>query len=205
MSTDIEVHSNNPFQKVDLIEQVGTLHLKGYKQGDIAEITGLNRKTVREYITLFQEHLQETVENDPYFLEQVQLNTLKILAEYDEVAKEAWETVEIATREGMTGTRVQALKLALDVSSKRAAVLQLMGVQKTDTEYIARMQKAETVNSLVSNSIRDVVAHCDVCSSKLQPVLREIFAMMADDREGFDSPDEAASHLDIENAVEITE
>jgi len=40
------------------------------------------------------------------------------------------------------------------------------------------MQKAETVNQIISKVIRDVIANCDDCKVKATPMLREAFSMM---------------------------
>lgn len=179
--------SDNIFDKAKKVEQVGLLHLKGYSNSDIAELESISPQTVREYVSQYKIYLENTAEDDPYFLEKVQYNTVKALAEFDEISKEAWETVEIATREGMVSGRNQALKLCLDIATKKAQLHQLMGGTKTDGEYIARMQKAETVNQIISKVIRDVIANCDDCKTKATPMLREAFSMMdsesADDTE----------------------
>jgi len=168
--------------RAEKVEQVGLLYLKGYRTAEIAELEGLSRPTVNSYIEQYKTWVNRKVDDDPYFLERVQHNTLKALSEMDEISKEAWETVEIATREGMVSARTQAIKLCLDIATKKAQLNQLLGGNnKADAEYIARMQRAETVNQMVSGAVRDVVAHCEVCSVKLGPVLREIFAMMSED------------------------
>lgn len=186
------------FDKARRVEKVGLLHLKGYSNADIGELEGLSQPTVRDYISQYKGFLENQAEHDPYFLEKVQFNTIKALAEFDEISKEAWETVEIATREGMVSGRNQALKLCLDIATKKAQLHQLMGGTKTDGEYIARMQKAETVNQIISKVIRDVIADCDSCRDKARPMLREAFSMMS--AEGFSSPEEASESLDFEDA-----
>lgn len=166
------------FEKARKVERVGLLGLKGYSISEISELESISANTVRDYINQYRIHLENTAESDPYFLEKVQFNTIKALAEFDEISKEAWETVEIATREGMVSGRNQALKLCLDIATKKAQLHQLMGGSKTDGEYIARMQKAETVNQIISKVVKDVIADCDVCKPKAQTALREAFAMM---------------------------
>ena len=136
--SNIEV-AETIFDKAAKVERIGILHVKGYSNADIAETEELDRKTVTEYIKQYKAHLEKLVESDPYFLENVQFNTLKALSEFDELSKEAWETVEIATREGMVAARTGALKLALDIANKKAQLHQLMGAAKTDGEYISRM------------------------------------------------------------------
>lgn len=186
------------FDKAKKVEQVGLLNLKGYSVADIAELEGIAPNTVRDYIGQYKHYLENRAEDDPYFLEKVQFNTVKALAEFDEISKEAWETVEIATREGMVAGRNQALKLCLDIATKKAQLHQLMGGTKTDGEYIARMQKAETVNQIISKVVKDIVADCDVCKPKARKALQEAFAMMNSDEQNF--PDDVDEGVDIEDA-----
>lgn len=190
MSDEIE-RQDTIFDKARKVERVGLLGLKGYSVSDIAELESISHNTVREYISQYKIHLEGAAESDPYFLEKVQFNTIKALAEFDEISKEAWETVEIATREGMVSGRNQALKLCLDIATKKAQLHQLMGGSKTDGEYIARMQKAETVNQMISKIIKDIVADCDICKPKAQAALREAFAMMNSEEETADGVDES--------------
>ena len=183
---EIEPHESNGspdtiLDRAEKVEQVGLLYLKGYRVSEIAELEGVSRPTVNSYIEQYKDWINRQVDDDPYFLERVQHNTLKALGEMDEISKEAWETVEIATREGMVSARTQAIKLCLDISTKKAQLNQLLGGNnKADAEYIARMQRAETVNQMVSSSIRDVIAGCESCRDKLSPMLKEVFAMMKD-------------------------
>jgi predicted transcriptional regulator len=184
--SDIEPHTGESvpdtiLDRAERVEQVGLLYLKGYRVSEIAELQDISRATVNSYIEQYKDWINRKVDDDPYFLERVQHNTLKALSEVDEISKEAWETVEIATREGMVSARTQAIKLCLDIATKKAQLNQLLGGNnKADAEYIARMQRAETVNQMVSNGVRDVIAHCDNCRDKLGPILREIFAMMSE-------------------------
>lgn len=186
------------------IETVGLYHLKGYRNSEIAELTGLSNKKINDYISQYQGLLQQSAVDNPYFLEEIQFNTLKVMAELSDISKEIWESVELATQQGMVGARNQALKLALDANSKKAQLLQLTGGGDTnDIEYIARMQKAETVNQIISKVVRDVISECPTCRAKAKPLLREAFAMM--EEEGFKDPGEAADHMDFEDAEVIDE
>lgn len=186
------------FDKAKKVEQVGLLNLKGYSIADIAELEQIDPKTVRDYISQYKSFLEDRAEDDPYFLEKVQFNTIKALAEFDEISKESWETVEIATREGMVAGRNQALKLCLDVATKKAQLHQLMGGTKTDGEYIARMQKAETVNQIISKVVKDIIADCEVCKPKARKALQEAFSMM--NSEDFDASETVDEDIDIEDA-----
>lgn len=190
------------YDKIKKIEEVGKLHVKGYSNSDIAEYLSIRPATVKVYVNEYLAILRKTSEENPFFLEEVQYNTLKALEGMNEVSKEAWETVEIATENGMVSARIQALKLAGDMEDKKAKLLKLMGGNGPDGEYLARMQKAESVNILLSQVIKEVIADCEHCRMKARARLQEAFAMM--ESEGFDDPQQAADHLDFEEA-EIVE
>lgn len=201
MEPSKELDTTPTFDKFKAIQEAGKLHLKGYSNIDIGEVLGLSTKVVKGYVAEYVGILKQLGEENPYFLEEIQFNTLKALDEMNEISKEAWETVEIATQAGMVGARIQALKLALDVGTKKANLHQLMGGTNSDGDYIARMQKAESVNILLSKVIRDVISDCEECRYKARGMLREAFALMEQsEEEGFDSAEHAAEHLDFEDA-----
>lgn len=202
--TELERHDEpEVLHLLRTIEEVGIYHQKGYRNSEIQEVLGLSNRQVKDYIEQYQGLLARAAEDNPYFLEEVQLNTLKVMSELQEISKEIWESVELATQQGMVGARNQALKLALEANSKKAQLLNLMGGGQSDAEYIARMQKAETVNQIISKVVRDVISDCESCRVKARPMLREAFAMM--EEEGFGSPQEAADHLDFQDAEVVNE
>jgi hypothetical protein len=177
--------SNNSEQltlidRLELVDEVGSYHIKGYTVPEIASTLDIEKSDVREYISEFKLILNRQAEDDPYFLERVQLNTIKALAEYDEIGKEAWETVSIATDHGMVSARIQALKLCGELAHKKAQLHQLMNNNQTDVEYVARMQRAESVNGLLSKIIRDVIAQYPDVRDKVQRDLADAFEILDD-------------------------
>ena len=141
--------------KIKDVEEVGLLHVKGYSKNEIATLMSLSVNEVKEYIQEYKLILNRSAEDDPYFLERVQFNTLKALQEFDELSKEAWETINIATDHGMVAARIQAIKLAGEIATKKAQLHKLMGAgNQADTEYIQRMQKAENVNQILSKILK---------------------------------------------------
>jgi predicted transcriptional regulator/bacterioferritin-associated ferredoxin len=197
MTHELERQEPEVYTRMKLIEEVGLYHLKGYRNSEIQEVLGISNSDVKKYIVEYKGLLEKAAEDNPYFLEEVQFNTLRVMAELNDISKEIWESVELATQQGMVGARNQALKLALDSNAKKAQLLNLMGAGGGDAEYIARMQKAETVNQIISKVIRDVISDCDHCRNRARPMLREAFAMM--NEEGFEDAQAAADHLDFEN------
>jgi hypothetical protein len=109
--SDIEpVKEPTIFDKVRIIEDVGQLHVKGYSYSEIGTLLSLKAGEVKEYVNEYKKILNRQAEEDPYFLERIQYNTIKALQEFDQLSKEAWETVNIATDHGMVPARIQAIK-----------------------------------------------------------------------------------------------
>lgn len=186
-------------EELHLVEEAGTLSIKGYNYSNIAELLDITPYKAKQYVQEYFRIIKNEAEEDPYFLERVQQNTLRFLNELDEISKEAWETVNVATDNGMVTARTQALKLALEVTTKKAQLHQLMGGSKPDSEYIARMQKAESVNQILSEVLRDVISDCERCRDMARIKLAEAFSLMenVESEESTDNIDN--EYIDIED------
>jgi len=181
--SDIEpVKSKSLIDKIKDVEQVGLLHVKGYSNREIGALMSLKPNEVKEYVEEYKIILNKTVDEDPYFLERVQFNTIKALQEFDQLSKEAWETITIATDNGMVAARIQAIKLAGEIASKKAQLHKLMGGNQADGEYIARMQKAENVNQILSKILRDVIAKHPAIAEEVRKELEIAFEIMSGER-----------------------
>jgi hypothetical protein len=182
MSEIVERENNTPSIVEELrdIEEAGLLDLKGYRVSEIATVMNITPKKARAFVTNYRELLDKRSMDDPYFLEKVQYNTLKALEEFDEVSKEAWETVTIATDHGMISARVQALKLAGEIAAKKAQLHHLLGGNNADAEYVARMQRAETVNQILSKILRDTVSNYPDIANEVRAELALAFELMED-------------------------
>ena len=177
--SDIEVvKTKSLIEKIKDVEQVGILHVKGYSMREISTLMTLPVNEVKEYIEEYKLILNKTIEEDPFFLEKVQFNTVKALTEFDELSKEAWETINIATDNGMVAARIQAIKLAGELATKKAQLHKLMGGNQTDGEYIARMQKAENVNQILSKILRDVISKYPDIAEEVRKELEIAFEIM---------------------------
>jgi hypothetical protein len=79
----------------------------------------------------------------------------------------------------MVAVRIQALKLASDIAGKKAQLHKLMsGGNGTDNEYIARMQKAENVNQILSKILRDVISKHPEIAEEVRRELEVAFEIM---------------------------
>jgi hypothetical protein len=212
MSNIEPIGEKNIFDKMRVIEDAGQLHVKGYSYHEIATLLSLKIGEAKEYINEYKKILNRQAEDDPYFLERIQFNTIKALQEFDQLSKEAWETVNIATDHGMVPARIQALKLAADIANKKAQLHKLMSGTSGDSDYIARMQKAENVNQTLSRVLRDVISKYPEIADEVRRELSTAFEIMTndddiEDAEIVDSPEfetendsHKASQFETENS-----
>lgn len=163
------------------IEQVGLLHVKGYSVHEISSLVNSTIEKTKDRITEYKKILNRQAELDPYFLEKIQFNTIKALQEFDQLSKEAWETINIATDHGMVPARIQAIKLAAEVATKKAQLHKLMGGNQADAQYISRMQKAENVNQILSKILRDVISKHPQIAEEVRKELEIAFEIMSVD------------------------
>lgn len=166
------------------ITEAGLLHVKGYSNHEISSLLSITPQKAKEYVNEYKKLLQQQADHDPYFLEKLQYNTIKALDEFDQISKEAWETVSIATDHGMLAQRIQALKLAGDIATKKAQLHKLMvGSNNADADYIQRMQKAENVNQILSKILRDVISKYPEIADEVRRELALAFEIMGDEDE----------------------
>lgn len=177
--SDIEQYKEKTLiDKLQDVEDAGLLHVKGYKFSEIASLLSISVKDAKANVEEYKKILSRQADEDPYFLEKLQFNTIKALQEFDQISKEAWETVNIATDHGMVAARIQALKLAGDIATKKAQLHKLMGGNQADTEYIARMQRAESVNQVLSRVLRDVISKHPAIADEVRKELSIAFEIM---------------------------
>lgn len=179
MSNLEHVKRETILDKIKDIEKAGVLHVKGYSYNEISSFLSISVTEAKNYIEEYRKIIQRQAEKDPYFLERIQFNTVKALQEFDQISKEAWETVSIATDHGMVAQRIQALKLAGDIATKKAQLHKLMsGGNQADAEYIQRMQKAESVNGILSRVLRDVISNHPQIADEVRKELAIAFEIM---------------------------
>lgn len=181
MSNIEPIREKTIIEKIKDIEEAGLLYVKGYNYNEIATLLSLKVSDAKDYIAEYKKILERQAEDDPYFLERVQFNTIKALQEFDQLSKEAWETVNIATDHGMVPARIQALKLCGELASKKAQLHKLIGGTNSDGNYIQRMQKAESVNQILSRILRDVISKHPQIADEVRRELAIAFEIMGKD------------------------
>lgn len=170
-------HTPELIEEYNDTEQAGLLKLKGYNYTEIAQEMGITPKKAKAYVQKYMELIRFQATSDPDFLDRVEENTILFLKQFDELSKEAWETVKISTDQGSLSSRINSLKLAGEFLSQKGKLLQLMG-GKVDSSYIARMARAESVNLILASIIKEIISTCDVCRPEAHRRLQEAFAAM---------------------------
>lgn len=160
------------------VEDVGLLFVKGYSNAEISTLLSITADQAKSCVVEYKKILNKQAESDPYFLEKLQFNTIKALQEFDQLSKEAWETVNIATDHGMIPARIQAIKLAGELATKKAQLHKLLSGNQADNLYIARMQKAENVNQILSKILRDVISKHPEIANEVRSELEIAFEIM---------------------------
>lgn len=177
--SDIERYQGETLlDELKKVEEVGLLYVKGYNYSEIATLLSLPIDKAKGHVKEYKKILNRQAEDDPYFLEKLQFNTIKALQEFDQLSKEAWETVNIATDHGMIPARIQAIKLAGELATKKAQLHKLLTGNTTDNQYIARMQKAENVNQILSKVLRDVIGLHPEIANEVRKELEIAFEIM---------------------------
>ena len=190
--------SNLPAQ-IDDLERVAELQIKGYKPPEIARALGLSTVQVKRLITANKEIIVNRVQDDPEFMDRLQENTIEALDKFDLLLKEAWETYDTAKSMDMINQQLVAIKTIKELEIERAKLLQLMGA-KVDSGMLARMNKAEKVNAIVSGIIKDVVSSCPRCKPEAMMALAEAFTIMERGEEVVDV--EPQEYIDVEEVEE---
>lgn len=164
-------------EKYDQIERAAELFLKKYKYTEIARELGVTPAYAKALVEDYQALIKRRAEDDPDLLDRLVENTIETLDTLALIEKEIWETYQKAKDFEMINQQNATLKNAMDITEKRAKLLQLMGA-KADSGNTARLQKAEKVNQIVSEVMRDIVSQCPRCKIEAQIKLAEAFRLM---------------------------
>jgi transcription elongation factor Elf1 len=164
-------------EKIELLDQVAELMPKGYNEREIARALDIPLNQAKMLVKEYHEAISKRVMDDPDFLDRLQENTMAALEGMDMIIRETWEAYDSAKAMDMIPQMTNLLKLAGDLAEKRAKLLQLMGA-KVDSGFMARMNRLEQVNDIVSRVLKETIAHCDKCRMEAQVRLAEAFQIM---------------------------
>lgn len=163
--------------KLDTLEKVGELYLKSYKPAEIARRLNISPAQAKSYIEDYKAVVDKKFQNDPEFLDRIGENTILAIERMEAIVAETWATYETAKNNDMINQQINLLKLSATHEQQLSNLLQLAGA-KVDSGVMARMQKAERVNEIVTRVIKEVVGDCPRCRVEVMPRLAEAFDLM---------------------------
>jgi hypothetical protein len=164
-------------EKLDTLEKVGELYLKSYKPAEIARRLNISPAQAKAYIEDYKVVVDKKFQNDPEFLDRIGENTLVAIERMEAIVAETWETYEYAKDNEMINQQINLLKLSATHEQQLSNLLQLAGA-KVDSGMMARMQKAERVNEIVTRVIKEVSGDCPKCRHEVMARLAEAFELM---------------------------
>lgn len=164
-------------EKANLIQEIAEEVMKGKKPSQIAAEKQISVPTVRAYLSEWEEYVKTTSIQDPELFDRVLENSLKFIENYDLMLKNAWEVHDEARDNAVSASRLQALKVIQEVTAQKARFYQLLGPRQ-DNNFMEKAKRAERVNELLSNIIRDVVSDCEHCRPMVWDNLQQAFSMI---------------------------
>lgn len=174
----------NAIEKVEEINKVASMHRKGYSNAEISKQLNLPVAKVKADLDEWSKYIEEKAASDPEILDRFLENTLAFEEELNDITKEIWEVIKKADEADVISTKIQALRLAKDLTDMKARLFQLLS-PRVDSGYIERSKRIERVNSMLSEIIRETISDCDRCSElawrKLEDVYRSDKTLRDDD------------------------
>jgi predicted transcriptional regulator len=171
----------NSLEKAEQIQDVAALHFKGFSDSKIAEKLKISPATVKSAMAEYNAYIGKRAANDN-FLENFKENILVFEDQFNEINKHLWETIDEAQEAGVMSTKIQALRLAKDLTETKAKLLQLMTPQM-NSGYLEKSRRIERVNTILSSIIREIVSDCPRCSELAMGKLEEVFMMRGEEEE----------------------
>lgn len=111
-----------------------SLFIRGYTNADVARELGVHPDTVARYRADYEEEVESQAADNPHLLHDVLLNTVRSLAELEELRRETWDQYEDASSQQY---RNQLLNTLVKIQDQRAKLFGLFGVK---AEFFAHVQ-----------------------------------------------------------------
>lgn len=153
------------------------MHMQGMTNTDIARAKGISPSTVGTYIREWEVWIKDKSVENPELFDKVLENSLAFIENYNYLIKNAWEVHDEAKEAGVAATRLSALKLVQEMTAQKARFYQLLG-PRVETNYLEKAKRAERVNEILSEILRDTIADCDRCYPLAWDKLRQAFSTM---------------------------
>lgn len=151
METDIVLH-------IEEINKVASEYIKGNDESTIAKQLDIPRNRV---VKLLNEWRGMVANN-----EAIRARAKEALASadqhYNKLVQKAYEVVQDSDTQGVLGEKTKALKLILDIETRRMDMLQKAGLLE-NKELADQLLEQERKQDILLGILKDVVGDCDKC------------------------------------------
>jgi len=143
--------------------------LKGSTPTQIATNTGLKRAEVLEHI----DEWKKVVRNDSSARDKAKEAISAADQHYAMLINEAWELAKEAKMQGQLGVQATAIKLALDIQTKKVTMLQDVGLLENN-ELASQISDTERKQEILVKILKEVSATCPKCKLEVSKRLSQI-------------------------------
>lgn len=162
--------------KNELVDKAAELYMQGQKITNIAKTLGRDEKTIRNYLDEYEKSIRDRATADPEVLDRRLENSLRFLDNYDLLIMKAWDVHNKAEEADVASTQLSAIKQIDELVSKKARLMNLLG-QNQENMYLEKAKRAEKVNTLLSDILRNIVSDCTRCQPLVWEELQRAFEM----------------------------
>jgi len=156
-------------EHIDMVNKVASEYIKGNDPSAIAKSLGITRNRV---VGLLDEWRYAAANN-----EAIRARAREALAgadkHYNHLISKAYEVIEDAEIQGSLNSKTTAIKLILDIESKRLDMLQKAGLLE-NKEIAEELLEMERRQEILTKIIKEVSGKCNSCKPEVARRLTEI-------------------------------
>ena len=162
MSTDIITH-------IEEVNKVATEYIKGLNESEISKQLDIPRARVSSLLREWKNMASNS--------EAVRARAREALSgadtHYSRLIKQAYEVIEDANTQGSLTAKTAAIKLILDIESKRIDMLQKAGLLE-NKELAEQLLETERKQEVLVGILKDVTAKCETCKWEVARRISEV-------------------------------
>lgn len=155
MTTDIITH-------IEEVNRVATEYIKGFNESEISKELDIPRARVSSLLREWKSMASNS--------EAVRARAREALSgadtHYSRLIKQAYEIIEDANTQGALTVKATAIKLILDIESKRIDMLQKAGLLE-NKELAEQLLEMERKQEVLVNILKEVSGECPRCKNDI--------------------------------------
>lgn len=160
--TDILTH-------IEEVNAVATEYIKGLNETEISRELDIPKARVSSLLREWKQMASNS--------EAVRSRAREALSaadtHYSKLIRQAYEVIDEATANSNLGAKTSAIKLILDIESKRIDMLQKAGLLE-NKELADQLMETERKQELLMTILKEVSGQCSVCKPKVLSRLAEV-------------------------------